>query len=212
METQERDALEQEIRQHCTNGAFEAAATAALRGYGREILSFLAALHRNETDASEVFSIFCEEMWRGLPRFTGQCSFRTWAYMICRRRSHSYRRDARRREKRGTLLSTNSELSALEDRLRSETLPYLRTQVKSRIIELRETLPIEDQELLILRIDRQLGWNELAQVMAPADAEPLAGEALKREAARLRKRFQTIKEKLREMAQHEGLLGQKHAC
>jgi len=211
METQERDALEQEIRQHCANGALEAAATAALRGYGREILSFLVALHRNETDASEVFSIFCEEMWRGLPRFTWQCSFRAWAYMICRRRSHTYRRDARRRETRGALLSTTAELSALEHRLRTDTLPYLRTQVKSRIIELRETLPIEDQELLILRVDRQLGWNELAQVIAPADAEPLTAEQLKREAARLRKRFQTIKDKLREMAEHEGLLDQKHA-
>jgi RNA polymerase sigma-70 factor, ECF subfamily len=47
--------------------------------------------------------------------------------------------------------------------------------------------------------------------MASADGEPLTGDALKREAARLRKRFQAIKEKLREMAQKEGLLGQEQA-
>src|SRR5688572_14446194 len=130
MESTERDALEQEIRRHCAAGAFEAAAVAALRGYGREILSFLAALHQNEADASEVFSIFCEEMWRALPRFTWQCSFRTWAYTICRHRSHSYRRDARRRATRGALLSSSAELEAIEHRLRTDTLPYLRTQVK----------------------------------------------------------------------------------
>jgi RNA polymerase sigma-70 factor (ECF subfamily) len=205
---QGRDALEQEIRRHHAMGAFEAAAVAALRGYGGEILSFLAAVHRDEADASEVFSIFCEEMWRSLPRFGWQCSFRTWAYTICRHRSHRYRRDARRRAARGALLSDSADLRAIEQRLRTETLPYLRSRVRSRIAELRDELPLEDQEILILRVDRQLAWNELALVLHEDDGEPLAGEALKREAARLRKRFQAIKDKLREMARREGLVDQ----
>lgn len=31
--------------------------------------------------------------------------------------------------------------------------PYLRSQVKSRVAELRDALPLEDQELLILRVN-----------------------------------------------------------
>jgi RNA polymerase sigma-70 factor (ECF subfamily) len=206
MEGQEREALEQEIRRHFAAGAFEAAAVTALRGYGSEILAFLAAVHKDDEDASEVFSIFCEEMWRALPTFGWQCSFRTWAYAICRHRSHTYRRDAKRRGARGALVSDSEELRGVEQRLRSETLPYLRTQMKSRFAELRSALRVEDQELLILRVDRQLAWSELVLVMH--DGEPLAGEALKREAARLRKRFQVIKETLREAARREGLLDQ----
>jgi RNA polymerase sigma-70 factor (ECF subfamily) len=208
MESQERDALEQEIQRHCATGAFEAAVVAALRGYGAEILSFLAALHKDEADASDVFSIFCEELWRALPAFAWQSSFRTWAYALCRHRSHSYRRDARRRAARGALMPDSAHLSAIEQRVRTETLLCLRTQVKSRITELREALPLQDQEILILRVDRQLAWTELAHVMHEGDSEPLAGEALKREAARLRKQFQGIKGKLREMARREGLVDQ----
>jgi RNA polymerase sigma-70 factor, ECF subfamily len=211
VESQERDALEQEIQRHCAAGAFEAAAVAALRGYGGELLGFLAAIHKDEADASEIFSIFCEEMWRSLPRFAWQCSFRTWAYAICRHRSHRYRRDARRRAARGALLPDSGALHALEQRLRTETLPYLRSQVRSRIAQLRDELPLEDQEILILRVDRQLAWNELAQVLHEDGGEPLAGEALKRETARLRKRFQAIKEKLREAARREGLVDQDQA-
>jgi RNA polymerase sigma-70 factor (ECF subfamily) len=210
MESHKGEAVEAEIRRHYEAGAFEAAAAAALRGYGREILSFLMAVHKNEADASEVFSIFCEEMWRSLPRFSWQCSFRTWAYTICRYRSQTYRRGTRRRAAREGLLESNADLSAIEQQVRTETLPYLRSQVKSRISELRDSLSPEEQEILILRVDRQLAWPELAQVMAGEDGEPLTGEALKRDAARLRKRFQAIKEKLREMARREGLVDQDH--
>jgi RNA polymerase sigma-70 factor (ECF subfamily) len=211
MESQGRDELEQEIRRRFAAGDLEAAAVAALRGYGGELLSFLAAIHKNEADASEVFSIFCEEMWRSLPGFTWKCSFRTWAYAICRHRSHRYLRDARRRAAKGEVLYESTGLRAIEQHLRSETLPYLRTQTKSRIAEYRDALPIEDQELLILRVDRQLAFHELAQVLREGSGEPLAGEELKREAARLRKQFQTIKAKLREWARREGLLDQELA-
>ena len=69
--------------------------------------------------------------------------------------------------------------------------------------QLREELPAEDQALLILRVDKQLDWNELAQVLSE---DELAGDALRRESARLRKRFQMIKERLRKRAEEEGLL------
>lgn len=53
--------------------------------------------------------------------------------------------------------------------------------------------------LLVLRVDKDLAWNELARVMHPEEAEPLDEEGLKREAARLRKRFQHVKERLLEL-------------
>jgi RNA polymerase sigma-70 factor (ECF subfamily) len=90
--------------------------------------------------------------------------------------------------------------------VRTETLPFLRTQTKTRLQALRDELPEEDRMILVLRVDRRLEWTELGRVLAGED-EPLDEAAAVREAARLRKRFQLVKERLREMAKREGLIG-----
>ncbi len=188
--------------------AWDGATDLLLRSYGREILELLHALHRDETDAAEVFSLFAEGVWRGMQRFEGASSFRTWAYAIARRCSLRYRRDARRRDAKTAPLGEGSSLSILAERLQTETASYLKTRTRSRIAELRATLPEEDQMLLMLRVDRQLSWTDLALVMREAESDqPLEGEALKRETARLRKRFQLVKEKLYALGKQEGLVG-----
>lgn len=206
MDARERRELEDDIRTRAGAGDLAGAAEAAMRGYGREVYEFLAALHRRDDDAAEVFSLFAEGVWRGLPGFAWQCSFRTWAYAVARKASLRYRRDARRRAARQAPLPEGSGLAGIVDEVRSATQSYLRTDRRSRFAELRATLPSEDQALLMLRVDRQLGWADLAQVLHEDDAAPLEGEALKREAARLRKRFQLVKEKLYELGRREGLV------
>lgn len=96
--------------------------------------------------------------------------------------------------------------------MRTETLAFLRTEKKSRLQALRDSLPEEDRMLLVLRVDRGLAWNELARILAEGepgeldDGPQLDALALTREAARLRKRFQLVKDRLRELARKEGLL------
>ncbi len=70
--------------------------------------------------------------------------------------------------------------------------------------ELRQKLPIEDQQVLILRVGNQLSWPEIAIVMSETAEGPEEPD-LSREAARLRKRFQLAKERLRVMAREAGL-------
>ena len=91
--------------------------------------------------------------------------------------------------------------------VRTTTAVHMRTEVKSRVAELRDSLAPEDRELLMLRVDRNLSWMDLATVLRGEDDAPLDGEGQKREAARLRKRFQIVKDRLREMARKQGLLG-----
>ncbi len=88
---------------------------------------------------------------------------------------------------------------------RPSTAPYLRTAMKKRMRELRERVPLEDQSLLGLRIDKGLSWNELAVVFSAEGATVGEAEVL-RSAARLRQRFAAIKRRLRTMAEEEGLL------
>ena len=203
----DRDKLEQDIRAQCSAGDWSSAVETAIRGYGAEIFGFLHAFNRSEQDAGEVFSIFSERIWKGLPTFAWDCTFRTWAYTIARNASLNYRQQAKRRDKGRVELSPGSGLSNLVEEVRTATVSYLRTQTKSRIAALRDSLSEEDQMLLSLRLDRKLQWNELARVLRDGGGEgELGEEELKRESARLRKRFQAVKEKLTELARKEGLL------
>ncbi|HZF48302.1 MAG TPA: sigma-70 family RNA polymerase sigma factor [Polyangiaceae bacterium] len=206
MDEAQRGELEGDLRRRLEHDDFEGAATQAVRGYGPEIFAFLLAIHRDEDDASEVFSRFAEGLWRGLKGFAGQCSVRTFAYAIARKASLQHRRDKGRRAVRFARLGEGSTVADVAEQVRTRTLPYLRTETRSRLAELRDALSPEDQELLMLRVDRQLAWNELVQVLRGEDEEPLSPEAQKREAARLRKRFQLLKDQLREAARREGLL------
>ncbi|HUS26905.1 MAG TPA: sigma-70 family RNA polymerase sigma factor [Kofleriaceae bacterium] len=191
------ETVEREVRALCDAGDHAGAATAALRGYGPELYSFLAAIHRD--DADDVFAEVSAKIWRGLPAFGWQSSLRTWAYVIARNTSLT----ARTRGGREVPLA-ESEAEKLAVEVRTATKTYLRTDAKTKFAEIRAALPIEDQELLILRVDRGLDWKELAQTLAGAD---LDDAALKREAARLRKRFQVLKDKLLEAGRAAGLVG-----
>ena len=87
---------------------------------------------------------------------------------------------------------------------RTETQSFLRTEKRRRLDALRNNLSMEDRALLVLRVDRKLEWNELARILLESDegASPETA-VLAREAARLRKRFQLVKERLRERAKRE---------
>ena len=201
MDDEARRGIEADVRARCTQSDFEGAATKALRGYGPEIFGFLVALHKNEEDAGDVFSIFSENLWKGLPTFGWECSLRTWSYTIARNASYRYRKSARRKSEGRVPLSAAGDLA---QKVRTETLTFLRTAEKDKFAALRESLPEEDQTLLILRIDRGMAWDELARVMLSEQAAD--AETLKKESARLRKRFQLVKEKLLEMGKRAGLL------
>lgn len=204
---------EAEIQALHERAEYEAAAERALSLYGRELLEFLVALHRDDFDeADEVFALFAEGFWRTWPGFAWQCSARTWMYTIARRSSLEFRRKEGRRRRRVVRLDSerllSPQLSGLIARVRTATAPYLRTENKDRIRMLRRSLPEDEQALLMLRVDRQLTWKQLARVMRAESAgqPPVDEQALAREAARLRKRFQLVKDKLYTLARREGLI------
>jgi RNA polymerase sigma-70 factor, ECF subfamily len=201
-ERSDHEAIERQIRAFCDAGDRDRAATLLVQSYGREIFRFLISRLADDQASSEVFSQFTEDLWRGFAGFRWQCSARVWSYTLARHAASRYIADARRRRAREAPLSRAGPLSAIEEKIRTETLAAVRSEVKSRVASLREKLPLEDQTLLILRVNRGLGWKEIARVMTDGQAageEPSAA-VIDREAARFRKRFQAIKERLREMA------------
>ena len=198
-------ATEAEIRRACEAQDFRLAATLALEAYGPQVLSFMTARLRSATDAEEVFSVFAEDMWNGLPGFGFRCSARGWLYALARTAVSRHLRAPMRRADRNLHLSHEAVLGALIGQLHSSTQAYQRTDVKDEFRDLREELPEEDQALLILHIDKELPWREIAIVMNEQSELP-DDSALEREAARLRKRFERTKVQLKELAIKKGLL------
>ena len=199
LEATSRQDLEASIRTFREAGEHEAALEAAIRGYGAELLGFLAGVLQSVDDARDVFSDACEDLWRGLPGFRAQASFRTWAYVVTRNALHRYLRARRQRH------WTARTIPAAIDRARTATPIYLQTAVKQRVLQLRAQLSEEERELLVLRVDRAMSWTDLALILADPHEVP-TGDSLGRMAAAHRKRFERVKERLRELARREGLL------
>ena len=189
------EALEAQIGTHLDKGELAEAATAAIQGYGPQILGYLTALLRDEDKAGDAYSRFAEDLWRAIGRFRRECSFRTWAYRVAWSASRDVADDAFNR--RGRRLESH-EISAIAEAVKSSSAAYLKEAVKHRVDQLREKLAPEDQTLLILRVNRGLSWREVALVLS----QP--GKVLDEAAAR--KRFERVKDRLRELAKAEGVL------
>ncbi|HUQ05881.1 MAG TPA: sigma-70 family RNA polymerase sigma factor [Kofleriaceae bacterium] len=189
----DREALEAEVRARCDRADHAGAAAAIVRGYGPEVIPFLASLLRStDDDLAEAFSIFCEDVMRGLPRFRFASSVRTWVYTLARHAASRMRRGDRRRGKR---ISLPGELHDLAEAVRSSTVEYMRTAVKDKLALARERLGDEERSILMLRVDRQLGWRDIARILAD---DELDDDALRKREQTLRKRFETIKRHLKE--------------
>jgi RNA polymerase sigma-70 factor (ECF subfamily) len=197
--------VEQHIRTVFDSGDLEQAATLSIDQYGPEVFGLLASRFSEMAEAEDVFSMFCEELWRGLDNFKWQCSMRTWTYTLARYTALRYLRNPERHRVRNLPLSQTPEIYQVAKKVRTRTAAYLRTESKDGLRELRETLPPEDQELLILRLDRQLSWRDLAIVMADED-NPLDSPTLEKESRRLRKRYERVKDKLKSLARESGLI------
>jgi RNA polymerase sigma-70 factor, ECF subfamily len=200
-----RAQLERDIRVAFEVGAFDGAATMAIRGYGPEILGYLTVAAGSHSDASEAFSMFCEDMWKGLPKFEWLSSFRSWAYVLAKNALHRYHRIPAGARWRNIPLEEVAGFFDIEQEVRTSTLMHLRTEAKSAISELREQLEERDRTLLTLRVDRHMSWQDIA-VMLNEQLGPASADEVRRQAAACRKRFERAKERLRRLAEARGLL------
>lgn len=191
----DRERVEVEVGESLDRHDLDGAMTALLRGYGRELLGYLAAVLRDPDLADDAFAQLSEDLWSGIAAFRRESTARTWAYRIAWHVALRVLEDPFRR--RGERLET-SRWSELVDEVRASTAAHLRTENKDRIARLRESLKSDEQTLLVLRLDRDLSWREIAIVMAE--------DGVAASEASLRKRFERIKERLRELATAEGLL------
>lgn len=187
-EVDPRGAAEAAIRAQLEAGDLRGGATAALQLYGAELFGFLKGIERDADLASEAFAQLGEDLWRGLAKFRWDATLRSWMYAVARNALHRLRRDPRRSPQRNIGL-TDADVAEIAEQLRTATAVYQRTEVKDELRALRDELDPDDRELLILRLDRQMSWKDIARVFGGDDA-------VTARAAALRKRFERLKERI----------------
>jgi RNA polymerase sigma-70 factor (ECF subfamily) len=188
-------ALDAVVARLVARGAIDEAATTLIEAVGPEILGYIRSVLRDDAEAGDAFSAFCERAWRGLPGFRGEASLRVWSYRIAWNAVLSLRKDAYRR--RRERLETDV-VSQLAGRIFATTAVQ-RERESSALERLKAQLTPEEQTLLTLRVDRQLSWSEVADVLAEEDGTRPGEDAL-------RKRFERLKEKLAGSARDAGLM------
>jgi RNA polymerase sigma-70 factor (ECF subfamily) len=186
--------LDRVVRERQAAGDADGAATAVIEALGPGILRYLRSMLRVEEDAADAFSQWSENVWTGLPSFRGESSLKTWSYRLAWNAAQNLRDQAWRR--RGQRLSSG-QASVLAESIRTRSVVVVERQ-RQALDQLRASLSDEDRSLLVLRLDQQLAWNEVAEVMAV--------EGKRIDPATLMKRFERIKTRLGELARERGLL------
>jgi len=189
------EELDRRVRERLATDGPDGAATALIEALGPAILRYLRSMLRVEEDAADAFSQWSENVWTGLPSFRGESSLKTWGYRLAWNAAQNLRNEAWR--KRGQRFATG-QASALAMSIQTKSVVVVERQ-RQALEELRAALSDEDRSLLVLRLDQQLSWNEVAEV--------LAAEGKQIEPATLMKRFERVKAKLGELARERGLLG-----
>ncbi len=184
------ESIQSTVESLCRKQRYDDATAALLRGHGAEILGVLVAMARDDSQAADAYSVFCERLWRGLPGFRFECPCRTWAYTIARRSLYDVLR--KRRADPEVPVSPSALPEALQQ-VASSTAPHLRTTYKRELQEVRALLSPDDQLLLMLRIDKEMAWNDVAMVLGDDDQTP---EDRQRASVVLRKRFSRAKARL----------------
>lgn len=167
-----------------------AAAAAVIRGYGPKVLGYLAQVLPVDADAADAFSLWAEQVWRGISSFERRSAVKTWAFKAGWSAAMRVRDDAWRRL--GRRLETG-EASRLADDVRTHTVVRREAQA-AHLEKLRAELSPEDQTLLVLRLDQRMSWEGVADVLSQERAvEPAA----------LRKRYERIKARLAQLVRTE---------
>jgi hypothetical protein len=94
--------------------------------------------------------------------------------------------------------STKETRRGLPEEIRSFMADLAPSGWIDKFWKLRESLDSEEQTLLALRLEKDMPWEEVAEVMQ-ADGEPPTTAAL-------RERFERLMEKLRRLAREKGLI------
>src|SRR5262249_34317694 len=130
----------------------------------------------------DTYALFCEDLYRGMKRFRGEASVRTWAYRIAQHALARYMRTRQVERERfralpssgfGTHTQRSVPAFSIEDG--AQTVPPFRTTVRDLWMMMSRRLTPDEKRLVEMYLDGS-PWEEIAETLAVA-AEAEAAEA-----------------------------------
>jgi len=179
--------LEDRVRALLERGVRDGAATLAIDSVAPDVLAYLRT-RLDEDDANDALSQWGESVWKDLRHFRWECSLRAWAYSLARHACARIRRRPHRHREQPLSTSAASRIAASIG-----ASGALSSERQQKLALLRDCLDESEQELLTLRVDRELEWEEVAAILDVS-------------AVTLRKRWERLVRKLEQMARQAGLL------
>jgi len=181
--------LEHEVKGLLALGEHAEAATRTIRALGPTVLSYLRRMLHDEDDVADAFSEWSERVWRGLPSFEFRSSLRTWCVRLAVNVALNDRDEAWRRRVRRF---ASGEASALAQSIRTSS-----DSRRNKLRELSRELDMDERTLLFLRVDQEMSWSEVAEILSAS------GEVV--EAGTASKRFERLKAKIQKLARRHRL-------
>jgi RNA polymerase sigma-70 factor (ECF subfamily) len=181
--------LEARVRELLAADEVGEAATRVIEEIGPYIGGYLVRLH-GEDDGADVYSSWAEDVWSGIQGFRFEAPLRAWAYRVAWNASARFRRDAWRRRRQRLRTSAASRLPA--PTTRGGRPPPL----DERLQTMSKDLDPADYTLLILRLDREMSFEDISTV--------LSQEGRLLPAATLRKRYERLKDRLAQRVRRRG--------
>jgi DNA-directed RNA polymerase specialized sigma24 family protein len=178
---------------HHERARFADAALRILRRYASEVRAFLRVRTSSRASMEEIYSVFSEDVWKGLPRVRAGGHMRGWIYVLARNALARHVRLKQRWRNRHVF----ADLDALPLDLRRSVATEL--SHIARLEPLLAELDSADRLLLEQRLVLSMAWREIATEHARAMGLTTAAEVT-RVSARLRKRYQLLLQQLRERA------------
>ncbi len=176
-------------------GDADEAASVAIRGYGSAMFVYVSSRIPDADDAFDVFQQWSEDVWGGLRGFRRECRLRTWAYKLAQHAAARFLRDPYKARRERLPSTAASRIAASVAASSLIAVDARRRQLR----DLEAQLPSDDRVLVYLRHDKELSWDEIAEILSAGGAPPVTAQTL-------RKRYERIKEKVRQLARAAGLL------
>ncbi len=172
-------------------------------GYGVRVFGHLRAIMKNDREAKEVFFKFSCVVLEDIAAFRGELSLKSWLYGVAYRVMVEHWKE---RNTRSEFQFTRNDDRAFHGRASIDR--WDESPIKDALRQLCSQLPKDEQTILILRIERDMDWYELARVFLDIE-EATNAELLQFVMNRRKLRFNRSKEKVHTLAAVKALLVKK---
>jgi RNA polymerase sigma-70 factor (ECF subfamily) len=158
-----------------------------------QVKGYLARVLKSHADAEDAWQKTLLAAVKAREQLQDQTKLRGWVYAIAHRAALAILRENKRHE--------NEELDDAATAIQQDPKTWWRrTSNKATLRDLIDALPLSLKTLMVLRLDRELGWDEIAEALGTTDqGTPMT-------AANARQMFSRVKDQLTKAFRDQGAL------